>query len=374
MIQDQPYNISGIVVDKLTKQPLIGVKISYNENTTLTNSDGEFNLNGVATTEDFIQININASSYVPQTKSPYTGDNKVKNNLGVVELISNKTNLELEKLKSSQLDNNLVQNIIPKDASSLQQKTLNNTINNLKSILIPSILGLIAQFGVTNALDFINSKTSNIDPSCPQDIEVLKGLISKRNKLAKQLNNLYKTVDITTKALGLLDITLTTFTTTFTFLKALPIPTPPPPSPSLVPPIQDLKPGIDSNIKKFTTISSGLLILLTTLRDSIQQALDLLKLLDQFIQNCTTDAELTEVNEELRVTNQTSPPTTAQINGFTMDVETENTTNDLKRKRAIAKNNQGVILLRGEYSYSSSDQILIDELVFYIQTNDLKAD
>ena len=374
MIQDQPYNISGVVIDKLTKQPLIGTKISYKGNSTITNSNGEFTLSGTTTPEDFIQLNFNLSSYVPLTKSPYTGNNTIKDNLGVVELIPNTTNLEVEKLKSSQLDSDLIQNIIPKDASSLQQKTLNNTINNLKSILIPSILGLIARFGVTNALDYINGKTSNIDPSCPQNSEVLTELINKRNKLAKQLNNLYKTVDSTTKALGLLDTTITTFSTTFNFLKSIPIPTPPPPAPSLVPPIQDLKPGIDSNIKKFSTISSGVLILLTTLRDSIQQALELLKLLDQFIQNCTDEAELDSINEELRVTNQQQPPQVIQINGFTMGVETETTSNTLKRKRAIAKNNQGVILLRGEYSFSSSDQILIDELIFYIQTNDLKAD
>ncbi len=63
-----------------------------------------------------------------------------------------------------------------------------------------------------------------------------------------------------------------------------------------------------------------------------------------------------------------------EVNGFTFDIETENTTNDLKRKRAVAKNPQGIILLRGEYSYSSSEQILINELAFYIKVNDLKAD
>ena len=31
-------------------------------------------------------------------------------------------------------------------------------------------------------------------------------------------------------------------------------------------------------------------------------------------------------------------------------------------------------MLQGEPSFSSNDQILIDELVYYIQTNDLKAD
>ena len=57
-----------------------------------------------------------------------------------------------------------------------------------------------------------------------------------------------------------------------------------------------------------------------------------------------------------------------------MGVETENTTNSLKRRRATATNPSGVVMLRGEYSFSSIDQILIDELVFYIQVNDLKAD
>ena len=56
-----------------------------------------------------------------------------------------------------------------------------------------------------------------------------------------------------------------------------------------------------------------------------------------------------------------------------MDVEVEKTSNPLKRKRAIAKNTNGVIALKGEWSFSSVDQILIDELVFYIQVNDLKA-
>ena len=59
-----------------------------------------------------------------------------------------------------------------------------------------------------------------------------------------------------------------------------------------------------------------------------------------------------------------------------MDVITVNnvTIDGLKRRRAIARNRAGVIMLQGEPSFSSNDQILIDELVFYIQQNDLKAD
>ena len=71
--------------------------------------------------------------------------------------------------------------------------------------------------------------------------------------------------------------------------------------------------------------------------------------------------------------NQLSPIVT-NVNGFEMGVETEITERSLKRRRAIARNRAGVIMLRGEYSFSSIDQILIDELVFYIQQNNLKAE
>ena len=47
---------------------------------------------------------------------------------------------------------------------------------------------------------------------------------------------------------------------------------------------------------------------------------------------------------------------------------------ELPRRQAIAKNSKGIIILRGEPSFSAEDQILIDELAFYIQINNLKAD
>ena len=49
------------------------------------------------------------------------------------------------------------------------------------------------------------------------------------------------------------------------------------------------------------------------------------------------------------------------------------TVGGLKKRRAVARNKDGVIMLQGEPSFSSNDQILIDELIFYIQQNNLKA-
>ena len=90
--------------------------------------------------------------------------------------------------------------------------------------------------------------------------------------------------------------------------------------------------------------------------------------------------DLEEINRELLlITNNTTDeletPIVKNLNGFTFDVMTDNSNpvGTLKRRFAIAKNKRGVIQLRGESSFSASDQVLIDELIFYIQQNDLKA-
>ena len=88
---------------------------------------------------------------------------------------------------------------------------------------------------------------------------------------------------------------------------------------------------------------------------------------------------LESINQELLDLSQEQEedgnPVIRNINGFIMAVVTDdnNPVGSLKRRYAIAKNTRGVVQLKGEPSFSASDQILIDELVFYIQQNDLKA-
>ena len=104
-------------------------------------------------------------------------------------------------------------------------------------------------------------------------------------------------------------------------------------------------------------------------------------LLDQLVQKCAIDGALPQesLSEDLlnvtqEQSNQGSPVVT-NANGFDMSViDVEGGTNSqLKRRQAIARNVDGVIMLRGEPSFSSNDQILIDELVFFINMNNLKA-
>jgi len=67
--------------------------------------------------------------------------------------------------------------------------------------------------------------------------------------------------------------------------------------------------------------------------------------------------------------------TTNNVNGFTLEVITldQNEVGGIKRKQAVGKDSKGVIIVRGEPSFSAGDTVLINELAFYIQSNDLKA-
>ena len=106
-----------------------------------------------------------------------------------------------------------------------------------------------------------------------------------------------------------------------------------------------------------------------------------MKSIDGLLQECAEedDLGLEVINQELldlaEEEEDDGNPIISSTNGFFFSVETDdsNPVGTLKRRRAIAKDARGVTLLKGELSFSSSDQVLIDELIFYIQQNNLKA-
>ena len=228
--------------------------------------------------------------------------------------------------------------------------------------------------------------------TCPADMSGLNKIIALKNKLTKQLNNIYKGIEQIEKFIAIPEKVISTSEKAIPpiqtvidvvgFIPSTPV-TPNPTSPIVI-----AQKGIDK-LKDLITVSKvkigGGAFQLNFLKEELQKVLTLLDMLDLIIELCTKeigagDEALTQVkvsNELIASTqnqsNQLSPVVT-NVNGFDMKVETEITVDPFKRRRAVAKNTQGVVVLKGEYSYSSNDQILIDELVFYIQQNDLKTE
>ena len=340
--------------------------------------------------------------YVPKVVIPYDSTGKLK---GYIDPKDRLTSMGVGDVPLKRLGGNLKKTIIdylkfPKNvveeyATSNKtydftiQKLSNDAIEELKGKIIPLLLTLVAIYGVSEIKQLVEDLKSKKEGAkqrlldtivCPTKGEIDKTIATK-NKLVKGINNTYTTIEGIVNALEISDTIITTTDTTFQILKFLPTPTavlgvgiPI----SVVNTVQDIKNFLGNTIGKARHINSTTLNILRLLEIALGQVLDILNLLDMITQYCYPEDQPSGIKEELRaITTEESnnqSPIVTNANGFTMGIETEKTTNSLKRRRATATNNKGVVMLRGEYSFSAIEQILIDELVFYIKQNNLKAD
>ncbi len=382
------YSIKGVVVNEQSLDPIKGAKVSISPTTfVFTDVSGNFTIDGNIPESGSLSMTVNTPGFQFVEPALYKGDNTLKTDLGVIQLQPLIPSLAQEKLSSSQLSRAQIEELSKgsRGVDYFTQERLSNQISTIKSTLIPSILTMIAGFGLSQASNIKPEQfTKYLDQAnCPTQPE-LTALINQKNKLVKQLNNTLKLIDNTTKALGITGGIIEGLDIAYNILKNLSIPTSTgtPGVPGLpinvILDIQDNKDKFDKLIGKLRNINTSILSILVLLRQVLLQALQLLNLLDQLIEKCYPNAEQEKVTIELTaLTNEQSQqlsPVVTNVNGFTMGVETEITNKPLKRRRATATNKQNVVMLRGEWSFSSIDQILIDELVFYIQQNNLKAD
>jgi hypothetical protein len=368
------YSIKGTVINGQSQEPIKGAKVSIlSSNFVFTDVDGNFIINSNPLESGSLSMIINSPGYQFIEPSLYKGDNSIKLDLGVLQLQPIVSSLSQEKIKSAQLSKDQIKEISKgkKDISYYAEEKLSNQVNTLKNTLTPTLLTMISSFGITQVSNYAHEQLPKFleQSICPTQTE-LTILISRKNKLVKQLTNTLKIIDTTTKALGITEgIIILLDATLFTADNIPSSINPFPPS---------INKTLSKTLDKLKSVNSGILSILIILRQVLTQSLQLLNLLDQLVQKCYPDANQEQISVELTAltqqqTQQQSPVVT-NVNGFEMGVETEATTNALKRRRAIARNKKGVVMLKGEWSFSSIDQILIDELVFYIQVNDLKAD
>ena len=393
--------VKGVIVDSITNEPIKGVRIlSPLKKPAKTNAQGEFEVKVpsiINTPLDPKKFEINIlgkkGKYNSTKITPYTSTNDVKTDLGIITLQPLESNLakeitELLTFKDAQVEQYATTDIT---FEFFQQKQLNLSISELKKLVIPLILGMVAQYGLSKVQELIAEVEANGGQlpenikqqiNCP-DSEALIKIISLKNKLVNQLNSVLNKITGVSQTLQIADTTIQAIDAVFQVLKVLPTPTavggvgiPI----SVINAVQDTKTFLNNNIGKIKQGSTALNTILGLLVEVLTQVLAFLNFLDLITQFCAGEngADQAQISAELTAltqqqSNQLSPVIT-NVNGFEVSVETEITNQPLKRRRALARNKQGVVMLKGEWSFSSIDQILIDGLVFYIQQNNLKAD
>ena len=387
--QNPPY--STYIVPQFSDSPTI-----------LTDSKGEFkilvNLPTIPANQKvplFWALTFTKKGFIPNSISILNGDSTVKSDLQSVGMVDIKNAAALVSAKYiSELDEvqRKVDNIILEPIDKIiayRRKGIGNLVNNIKTKLIPLCLELLITFGITK-ISQSNQKT------CPTP-ESLNEVIRKRNQVTRQLNQIYQSIAINT-ALAVAFFALSNVLKGVKLkLDGLNIPQAIGIAPakdfgglifaqsySLTGKLQQISDLIEKLSEQNKSLNKNILVSLIFLIAGITTAILLLNAVDKLSQECAEEGgvilpEQEAINAELLALTEESEaegnPIVSSINGFELSVviDDKNLVGTLKRRYAIAKNQQGVIQLKGEPSFSSNDQILIDELVFYIQQNDLKA-
>ena len=402
----QSYTIKGRVVQFGNNKPLDKVKVSYSTFITYTNKRGIYKLPIKIEVNDKGQVDekfrsteliIDKGGFSPFKIVPIKGDNKIKTKINVAKITSNKKQTEKDIAQAGTIDDNITKALSNAEPSTpTPQKTILNAVKAISERLLPFIIGMLAAFGITNIKKWLDGKNTleNTPTKCPTKAE-LRRQINKRNKVVKQLNNLYKVITAAIAAIGIVTTLLRIFQLIMRLFGRFPVPstigTPPGPSGGV---LYSFRIGqlirfdekydkFKGKFKLFSKIPKIILTALILLRFYLKAALDLLKIADNKIDQCSQEAGIDFTQEEIdnellaigAQEEEDGNPVLTDVNGFKMSVQPVPKTEvgSIVKRQAVAKDSKGIIILKGEPSFSASDQILIDELAFYITSNNLKA-
>ena len=402
----QSYTIKGRVVQYGNNKPLDKVKVSYSTFITYTNKRGIYKLPIKIEVNDKGQVDekfrsteliIDKGGFSPFKIVPIKGDNKIKTKINVAKITSNKKQTEKDIAQAGTIDDNITKALSNAEPSTpTPQKTILNAVKAISERLLPFIIGMLAAFGITNIKKWLDGKNTleNTPTKCPTKAE-LRRQINKRNKVVKQLNNLYKVITAAIAAIGIVTTLLRIFQLIMRLFGRFPVPstigTPPGPSGGV---LYSFRIGqlirfdekydkFKGKFKLFSKIPKIILTALILLRFYLKAALDLLKIADNKIDQCSQEAGIDFTQEEIdnellaigAQEEEDGNPVLTDVNGFKMSVQPVPKTEvgSIVKRQAVAKDSKGIIILKGEPSFSASDQILIDELAFYITSNNLKA-
>jgi hypothetical protein len=273
-----------------------------------------------------------------------------------------------------------------------------NKGKNLVASLIPVILNQAKQLGITS-LGQANEKLPDVCP--PQ--EVLDKVLNIRNSLVTSLNSSSESIqtlgatisglatlaDVQTLLVNILSITKTGAS-----LTAKVIPIVPGAVPALLSDLEDLKNSIlftatgGPKLERITSVLNSGTLALANVNQQLIKIINLLNSIDSVLKKCNPDVELTSLNSALSdlqsvatqpattstpVVDSTIQPSINNYKGFILEIQESQFSENLIQKIGVAKNASGIILLKTSPSFTNNPQILIEELQFIIDRDNLKA-
>lgn len=104
----------------------------------------------------------------------------------------------------------------------------------------------------------------------------------------------------------------------------------------------------------------------------------ILNLLDAAIKECQPNLSLPSLSDELLEISKVQiqaeeSPNLSTYNGFVLEIEVVPYSPTVDRRRAVGKNQSGIVMIQTELSFTPIDQVMINELKFIIDKDNLRA-
>lgn len=304
-----------------------------------------------------------------------------------------------ERLALEATDTEALSNAVTEDSKPQGQQKLGSLIlkqgQKLSKFVIPLVLNLLKKYAVDQVQQEIESQVLSPEELktkfCPAD---LPSIIQKRNdavdylnKTGARLDSLSITVDFGSDFASLLQGLITTIKTVKTAaniaLSFIPIGIPGI-VPSSINTAGDAADKLVFNadgtprIPPIKITASQVSPAVASTQSTILKCVDLLGRLDILINLCDPYANLTPLSDSINnvIANEALAEVSANettYKGFILEIETKAYTDRVNQNRAVGKNKSGIVLIATEYSFASDPKVLITELKFIIDKDDLKA-
>jgi len=303
---------------------------------------------------------------------------------------ANISKLKLELAGIDTVDANGIQKGTPDDLKAQGASKLPFIIytlgNQVKTIIQPSLNNLIKQY-----IEKYNTQGVCLNP------QELNELRRQRDLIVNQLNNIGIKIDRLGKTItgisNFLNILITLITTTDLLsiatklaLKIPPANTIPVPA-SITTLLDDAQTLIrkatfnqlgDSKLSKYKSLLGSSALILSIISSYILNAIESLKIIDSVLKECDPNNTLLPINPQINdIANAQFQASITEneitYNGFIIEIETIPFTPTVNRRRALGKNQSGIVLIQTELSFTTNDQILINELKLIIDRDNLKA-
>jgi len=269
--------------------------------------------------------------------------------------------------------------------------------------LIPKIVDIAVQTGIQN----IGELKEKLPDFClPPDelkkiLTIRNALVDKLNSASQTINQLKKIVDPLNKVVTVTSTVVNTIDTVSTITKAsiplIPTTTPgsPDPGKALLVSLDSLNKTLAKITPKITKAQNTISSIATTItfvNNILLKIIGLLNSIDKYLKGCNAtsdisdtsdtsntltplDSSLTQLEQEQAAaeTQAQNPSTLTNYQGFILEVITEVYSPTVNRVKAVAKNTQGIILLQTPLSFTTTPQVLIEEIKLIIDSSNLKA-